>query len=304
VKVLESKIINKKTLNVLYFFYFRWHTSDEIPWYTFLIFNTKLTTDKDAKGNNVQKLLVVEGPICVSGATTLESIYEDNANRSFLLIIDETPTHLNEVMQYQRKLQAGLISEGEQEKAKQVLKNAQRLLRKVKVINPYAPELEIPQCVFKKLRTNLHYLKLIEIITFYNQYQREIKKDQGGNPYILTTLEDIECANYLVKDTLLRKSDELNGELRNFFENLKSHVSSKQLQSFYAKEIREAFRMNPMRTNRYLRELESRGFIQRNGGNRKYGFEYEITAWDEYEKLKSGVNILDEILQKLKEKQV
>jgi DNA primase len=265
---------------------------------------TKLTTDKDAKGNNVQKMLMVEGPICVSGATTQESIYEDNANRSFLLIIDETPTHLNEVMQYQRKLQAGLINEIDQQQAKQVLKNTQRLLRMIRVINPYAPQLEIPQCVFKKLRTNIHYLKLIEIVTFYHQHQREIKTDREGKPYILSTLEDIEWANYLVKDTLLRKSDELNGELRHFFESLKITVISKKLESFYSKEIRETFRMNPMRTNRYLRELESRGYIQRKGGNRKYGFEYEIHTWDEYEKLKSGINILDEILQKLKEKQV
>ncbi len=265
---------------------------------------TKLTTDKDAKGNNVQKLLTVEGPICVSGATTQESIYEDNANRSFLLIIDESQSHLNEVMGYQRRQQAGLINETEQEKAKQLLRNSQRLLRKIKVINPYAPQLEIPQCVFKKLRTNIHYLKLIEIITFYNQYQREIKTDQSGKPYIETAIEDIECANFLVKETLLRKSDELNGELRDFFERLKNNLSAKKVQSFYSKEIREQFRMNPMRINRYLRELESRGYIGRNGGNRKYGFEYEITAWDEYEKLKNGINILDEILQKLKEKQV
>jgi len=265
---------------------------------------TKLTTDKDAKGNNVQKMLMVEGPICVSGATTQESIYEDNANRSFLLIIDESQSHLNEVMHYQRKQQAGLINETGQEQAKQLLRNSQRLLRKIKIINPYAPQLEIPQCVFKKLRTNMHYLKLIEIVTFYHQKQREIKTDQSGKPYIETALEDIECANFLVKETLLRKSDELNGELRDFFERLKNTVTEKKVQSFYSKDIREQFRMNPMRINRYLRELESRGYIGRNGGNRKYGFEYEITAWDEYEKLKSGINILDEILQKLKEKQV
>jgi DNA primase len=263
---------------------------------------TKLTTDKDAKGNNVQKLLLVEGSICVSGATTQESIYEDNANRSFLLIIDESQAHLNEVMHYQRKQQAGMINEAGQEQARQQLKNVQRLLRMIKVINPYAPQLEIPQCVFKKLRTNIHYLKLIEIITFYHQKQREIKTDRNGKPYIETAIEDIEWANYLVKETLLRKSDELNGELRDFFERLKHTITAKKAQSFYSKDIREQFRMNPMRTNRYLRDLESRGYIGRNGGNRKYGFEYEITAWDEYEKLKNGINILDEILQKLKEK--
>lgn len=264
---------------------------------------TKLTTDKDAKGNNVQKVLMVEGPICVSGATTKSNIYEDNANRSFLLHVDESPDHAREVMDYQRKMQAGLVNEPEQQKYKQLLKNSQRLLRKVRIINPYATMLDIPECVFKKLRTNMHYLRLIEIITFYHQLQREIKTDNNGNPYITTTPEDIEWANFLIKDSLLRKSDELSGQVRHFFESLKSFADKKEEPKIiYAKEAREAFRMNPMTINRYFRELENRGYVQRNGGNRKTGFEYEIKAWDEYEKLKSGIDILDEILEKVKAK--
>ena len=125
---------------------------------------------------------MVEGPICVSGATTQGNIYEDNANRSFLLHVDETPGHASEVMDYQRNLQAGLINEREQDQYRQLLKNAQRLLHKVRVINPYAPELEIPDCVFKKLRTNMHYLKLIEIITFYHQHQRQWKNAGKERP--------------------------------------------------------------------------------------------------------------------------
>jgi DNA primase len=262
---------------------------------------SKLTTDKDAKGNNVQKVLMVEGPICVSGATTKANIYEDNANRSFLLHVDESPGHAREVMNYQRKQQAGLVNESEQQQYKQLLKNCQRLLRKVRVINPYATMLDIPECVFKKLRTNMHYLRLIEIITFYHQYQREVKTDSQGKPYIETTPQDIEWANFLIKDSLLRKSDELSGQVRDFFESLKSFADRKEEpKTIYAKEVREAFRMNPMTINRYLRELENRGYIQRNGGNRKTGFEYEIRAWDEYEKLKSGIDILDGILEKVK----
>jgi DNA primase catalytic core len=263
---------------------------------------TKLTTDKDIKGNNVQRVLVVEGPVCVSGATTNTQIYEDNANRSFLLHVDETPDHAQAVMHYQRRQQAGLVNEKEQNTWRQLLRNAQRLLRPVKVINPYAIELDIPQCVFKKLRTNMHYLRLIEIITFYHQKQREWKKDSGGTLYIETTLQDIEWANYLIKDSLLRKSDELSGQVRQFFEGLKSLAGSER-RSIYAKQVREHFRMHPMKTNRYLRELEQRGYLQLAGGNRKSGYEYEISAWEEYEKLKSGIDILDEILERLKAKE-
>ena len=261
---------------------------------------SKLTTDKDAKGNNVQKVLTVEGPICVSGATTKESIYEDNANRSFLLHIDESPNHLNEVMTYQRKMQADLINENEQEEAKQLLKNSQRILHNIRVVNPYAMDLKIPDMVFKKLRTNMHYLKLIEIITFYHQSQREIQKDKNGKPYIKTEIIDIEWANWLVKESLLRKSDELSGELRDFFELLKTKVDKEN--SFYAKDIRKALRMHPMKLSRYLVNLEKRGYLQRTGGNQKQGFEYQVKEWEDYEMLKEGINVLDKKLEELKAK--
>jgi len=265
---------------------------------------TKLTTDKDAKGNNVQKVLTVEGPICVSGATTKENIYEDNANRSFLIYVDEGASHLNEVMEYQRKQQAGLINKAAQEKAKQELRNVQRLLVKdIQVINPYALHLRIPDNVFKKLRTNMHYLKLIEIITFYHQQQRPVKKLADGTRYIETTPEDIYWANELVKEVLLKKSDELNGELRGFFELLKSHVKAAGKDpnaTFFAKDIRKTYRMHPMQLTRHLIQLEKRGYIKQVSSNRKTGFEYQVTEWEEYSQLQESVNIMDTILAKLK----
>lgn len=264
---------------------------------------SKLTTDKDAKGNNVQKVLTVEGPICVSGATTKESIYEDNANRSFLIHIDESAQHMDEVMDYQRKLKAGQVNEEQQQQARKVLQNTQRLLENIKVINPFAIELRIPDLVFKKLRTNMHYLRLIEIITLYHQYQREIKTDASGQRYIETNLTDIACANWLVKESLIRKSDELSGELRDFFENLKKHSDKNDKEiSFFAKDLRRTLRMHPMKLARYLVQLESRGYIKRTGGNRKQGFEYQISEWDEYKLLLQGVDILDVKLEQLRSK--
>ncbi|MBS0635863.1 MAG: toprim domain-containing protein [Verrucomicrobia bacterium] len=261
---------------------------------------SKLTTDKDAKGNNVQKVLTVEGPICVSGATTKESIYEDNANRSFLIHIDESAQHMDEVMEFQRKQKAGIVNEAQQQEARQILQNAQRLLQNIKVINPYALELRIPDMVFKKLRTNMHYLRLIEIVTLYHQCQREIKTDSTGARYIETDLGDIAIANWLVKDTLLRKSDELSGEQREFFESLKS--KSAKDSSFFAKDLRKTLRMHPMKLARYLVQLESRGYIKRTGGNRKQGFEYQVNEWDDYKLLKEGVDILDSKLEQLRQK--
>lgn len=179
-----------------------------------------------------------------------------------------------------------------------MLQNAQRLLQPIAVINPYAPYLRIPEGVFKKLRTNWHYLRLIEIISLYHQHQREVKVSAEGKKYIETTLSDIEWANMLVKDSLLRKSNELSGAVREFFERLKAEVAQSP-GTFFAKDIRKAFRMHPQTLSRHLSLLSRMGYVRKISSNARTGYEYEICSWDDYEALKAGLNILDQTLEKL-----
>jgi DNA primase len=256
---------------------------------------------KDSKGNLKTITLKVEGPICMAGTTTRERLYEDNANRSILIYIDNSTEHRELVMDYQRRLSAGKIDSSRERQLKESFKNMQMVLHTISVRNPYAELLKIPEYVFKPLRTNSHYLAFIETVTFYHQYQRDVKTDPStGERYIETTPEDIRWANLLLKDVLLAKSDELPRQVREFFEGIKYHVKITQKESFYAKEIRQKLRLNPMTVNRYLRELETRGYIRKVGGNRKSGFEYEVLNWSEYSELQQGIKVLDEILKKIK----
>ncbi|WP_315823694.1 hypothetical protein [Paraflavitalea speifideaquila] len=64
---------------------------------------------KAANGETQTTTLGVEGPVCVGGCTTKESVYEDNANRSFLLYLDESQQQDNRIMDYQHKKSAGRI---------------------------------------------------------------------------------------------------------------------------------------------------------------------------------------------------
>src|SRR5690606_798529 len=154
---------------------------------------TKTVVHKDTKGTTKTIHLTVEGPVCVAGCTTQESIYEDNSNRSFLLYIDESEQQDQRIMHYQRLASAGKLNEQEQLEAAGLLQNVQRVLKPIKVINPFAEYLELPQSVFKPRRTNSHYLQFIEAITFYKQYQREQQiNEETGEEYIETTIEDIK----------------------------------------------------------------------------------------------------------------
>ena len=160
---------------------------------------------KDASGKLETERVEVYGPISLSATTTRERLYEDNANRSLLIYPDSSAAHQEAIMEQQRKLSAGLIHEKEQEELREFFKDLQRVLRPIKVRNPYAERLRIPEECFKPLRTHAHYLHFIEAVTFYHQYQREVKVcEVSGEEYIETSLSDIEAANALIKEVLLR----------------------------------------------------------------------------------------------------
>jgi predicted transcriptional regulator len=209
-------------------------------------------------------------------------------------------------MQYQRLLSAGKINKAEEESTKELLQDLQLMLRKIGVVNPYADKLIIPESVFKPLRTNAHYLQFIEAITFIHQYQREVKKDEQGNPFIETTLEDIALANELLKEVLLAKSDELTKACRDFLEKVKDLLIKEKKLSFYKSDIREKLKINPHNLNHYLKTLHFYGYVKSIGGNKyKGGYEYEITNKDEYNQLQNSIETaLDKALQSIKEKAV
>jgi predicted transcriptional regulator len=280
---------------------------------------SKTVTIKDKNGNTKTIHLKVYGPVCIAGCTTKESLYEDNANRCFLIYLDESQEQDERIMDYQRKNSAGKINTTDETQARQLLQNVQKILQPITVINPYAELLQIPKEVFKQRRSNAHYLAFIEVITFYNQYQRrwtdgdsgEIIYEpggtvppSGGKGFIETTIEDIEEANQLMKEILLRKSDELNGACRNYFEELKQWLEKNKQSSFTNTSIRNQLRIPISSVKRYHTALLSAGLIRRIENRNTNAYHFEIISKEEYTQLQKSIGTaLDEALQKVKEQQ-
>lgn len=262
---------------------------------------TKTVVHKDRKGTTKTIHLTVEGPVSVAGCTTQESIYEDNSNRSFLLYIDESETQDKRIMQYQRLLSAGKLNEQEQLEAKEILQNVQRVLKPIKVINPFAEHLELPQSVFKPRRTNSHYLQFIEAVTFYKQHQRERKYDeQTGEEYIETTIEDIKEANELITEVLLRKSDTITGAARNHLESLKKYLNDNNQTTFTNTEIRRNLRVKQTTLQRYNNNLLGEGYIRKVKGKKGLAYHFEIIDLNEYTNLKEQIDkALEECLDRI-----
>lgn len=263
---------------------------------------SKTVVVKNTKGETRSVHLVVEGPVSVSGCTTRESIYEDNANRSFLLYLDESEDQDKRIMEYQRKASAGKLNQQNEEAIRSLMRNCQRLLEPIKVVNPYAELLHIPSEVLKPRRTNSHYLQFIEAVTFYHQKQREQKKDeQTGEIYIETTLEDVEQASELLKEILIHKSDELTGACRNYLERVKSYLDHEGKQQFTNREIRKALRENASNQKRYNQVLIANHYIKQVKGKKGTAYSYEVISYDEFKALRNQINsVLDENLERLK----
>lgn len=268
---------------------------------------SKTVAHKNTKGETRAVHLTVEGPVSVAGCTTKERIYEDNANRSFLLYLDESQAQDEKIMAYQRAISAGKVNREQEAQAVCLLQNVQRVLEPVGVVNPFAEQLQIPREVFKPRRTNAHYLAFIEAVTFYHQRQRSVRTDpQTGEMYVETTLEDIAEANRLMKDVLLRKADELTGVCRNYFERLKGWladqepVEDQEEVRFTNRGVSLALRLPIATVKRHHHQLETQGLIRVVAKLARGQYAYAVVDDQEYASLQQQVHsVLDNMLDRL-----
>jgi len=269
---------------------------------------SKTMTVKDKSGQHRTVTLIVEGPVSVIGCTTREKVYEDNANRAILIHMDGSKEQDARIMEYQKRLRAGLVDTAQEKQLQEKLKNMQRMLEPIKVVNPYAPLIDLPKELFKPRRALPLLLSFIETLTFYYQYQRQQNFNEAtGEVYIETHPDDIDNAFQLLRDVLFRKSDELSGAARAFYQwlvewdNNSDTTQSPQSKNggFYARHIRQACRIHPRTLNRYLHELTDFGLLQVTGGNKHTtGYSYKITPGRDYKSLQKSINEQIEKVQK------
>lgn len=241
-------------------------------------------TIKDKKGNNKSSHKIVKGQFSSLSATTKGETYEDNMSRSFLLAVDESKEQTQRIIAYQNKRNAGKVSADEQQKAINFVQKLVRNLKYYEVINPYATKLNLPEKVHKIRRLNEMYQAVIKQVTFLNQYQRKLTKDNQ----LITEIEDIEQATEVLFESIVLKVDELDGSLRQFFERLKKFVKNDK-EEFLQREIRQEFNLSKTQLQRYINTLLELEYIKQTGGYANKGIKYKISFWDNHQKLRAEI---------------
>ena len=206
---------------------------------------TIASTGKDpATGNLITQQYRVEGPVMIFLTTTAIEIDEELMNRCLVLSVDEGREQTEAIHQLQRARRTlqGLIAKQEREHLIELHRNAQRLIRPLAVVNPYADQLTFLSDKTRTRRDHEKYLTLIDTIALLHQHQRPIKTTthQGrAVEYVEVTLDDIARANDLAHEVLGRSLDELPPQTRRLLGEVVSLVRTRaQAQGARASEVR------------------------------------------------------------------
>jgi len=248
------------------------------------------STGKDATtGKLVTQEYRVEGPVMIFTTTTAMDVDEELLNRCFVLSVNEDRAQTQAVHRLQREQQTleGLLRREERREILKLHQNAQRLLRPLKVVNPYAKELTFPDGLLRTRRDHMKYLTLIRAIAFLHQHQRPLKTTAWRGKrieYIEATPEDIAIANRLVSEVLGRSLDDLQPETRRMLlaidelvtlECRKQQIDRSDFR-FSRRQVREHTGWSATQVRIHMERLQEMEYLIAHRGGRGQSFVYEL----------------------------
>ena len=238
----------------------------------------------------------VEGPVAILLTTTSADMDEELQNRCLTLAVDDSPEQTARIhaLQRERRTLAGLVAKTERASVLGLLRNVQRLLKPLDVLNPYAPALTFVCGRARNRRDHEKYLTLIDAIALLHQHQRPRGRHEVAGvgasvgkvvEYIAVTLDDIALANELAPEVLGRSLDELPPQTRRLLDHVKALVKAKQAQpgqsaklgaSFARRELREACGWSLTQVRVHLERLVELEYIELRHGKLGGSFNYEL----------------------------
>ena len=242
---------------------------------------TIASTGKDpATGKMVTQEYHVEGPVMIFLTTTAIDLDEELQNRCLTLAVGESAEQTGRIhrLQRERRTLAGLIARAERQDVLKKLRNAQRLLQTVDVLNPYAPSLTFATARTRNRRDHEKYLTLIDAIALLHQHQREARTLPSGQRFIEVTLDDIALANELAPEILGRSLDELPPQTRRLLEYIRKVMKPKSggAATFTRKELRDHCGWSLTQVRVHLERLVELEYLAIRHGRLGSQFVYEV----------------------------
>ena len=251
---------------------------------------TIASTGKDPNtGRHVTHQYRVEGPVMIFLTTTAIDLDEEMLNRCMVLTVNEDREQTKAIHRVQRQAQTveGLLRRQDRNAILTVHRNAQRLLKPVPVVNPYAPGLTFQDSQTRTRRDHMKYLTLIRSVALLHQHQRPRKTvEHRGRTveYIEVELADIAMANRLAHEVLGRSLDELPPQTRRLLlavdEMVTAECERQKMERsdyrFSRRDVREATGWGDTQLKTHLHRIEELEYLLIHRGGRGQSIVYEL----------------------------
>jgi DNA primase catalytic core len=251
---------------------------------------TIASTGKDpATGRLLTHQYRVKGPVMIFLTTTAIDVDEELLNRCLVLTVNEERAQTQAIHRIQRESQTieGLLRKRDRDELLRLHRNAQRLLKPVSVVNPYAPGLTFLDSQTRTRRDHTKYLTLIRTIALLHQWQRPRQTVQHNGrtiEYIEVALDDIAVANRLTAEVLGRSLDELPPQTRRLLLLVDAMVTAECKRQrieradyrFSRREVREVTGWGDTQLRLHLGRLEELEYLLAHRGGRGQSFVYEL----------------------------
>ena len=248
------------------------------------------STGKNAVTGNLEtQEYRVEGPVMLFSTTTAIDLDEELLNRCLVLSVDESreQTRAIHAQQRTRRTLEGLRANEDKQRLTRLHQNAQRLLRPLKVVNPFADQLTFLDDKTRTRRDHEKYLALIDTIALLHQYQREVKRERYADSvieYVEVSLDDIALANQLAHEVLGRTLDELPPQTRKLLKLITQlvqsecrHQNTKQSDyRFSRKQVRDYTGWGNTQLKVHLARLEDMEYLAIHSSARGKAIAYEL----------------------------
>lgn len=231
----------------------------------------------------------VEGPVMIFLTTTAVDIDEELLNRCLVLTVDEGREQTAAIHRMQREGETlgGLLRAESRARVLALHRDAQRLLRPLRVVNPFAERLTFLDDRTRTRRDHTKYLALIRVIALLHQHQREVKRvthDGREIEYIEATASDIAAANALAHEVLGRCLDEMPPQTRRLLALLETMVARRCEESkiaradarFSRRAVREFTGWGNSQLHVHLRRLADLEYLITHRADHGTGFVYEL----------------------------
>ncbi|MEM9298201.1 MAG: hypothetical protein AAGA64_07400 [Bacteroidota bacterium] len=236
-------------------------------------------------GKTKTTTLEIKGPIAYMESTTSQKVNPENENRCFEIYLDESDEQTEAIFSAQRKSRT--LNGWKRDRTKEALvklhRNAQRLLRPLKVIIPYIDLIDFPKNWLRARRDHDRFLSLIEGVSFLHQYQRKIGLE-GGVEYIEASLEDYAIAYELARRVFSNSLGEMPKPVTDFLAQVEQVVSEIAEQekkavervSFTRRQVREKVKLPDHLIKRYMRQIEDLEYVEVKKSSQGRSYRYRL----------------------------